>query len=155
MTEIRPATEADRFPLFRLCVAMVEETDFSNYVLNPQKMIDNIGVWIHNSLALVAERDGELVGVILGKIATPWYSDEIAAVEDFFYVKPEHRGSRAGYMLVRGFNEWAKKQGALHVRAGVSSGCGDAGGRLYEHFGMKFMGGNYVAHTKEDGHVLR
>lgn len=153
--QIRQAIEADRLTLFKLCVAMTEETDFKNYVLNPQKMIDSIGVWMHNSMLLVAEKDGEVVGILMGKMTTPWYSDEPAAVEDFFYVKPEHRGSRAGYMLVRGFMAWAKEHGALHVRAGVSSGCGAAGGRLYEHFGMNHMGGNYVAHIKEHDHVLR
>lgn len=155
MTEIRPATESDRLALFKLCVAMHEETDFRNYTLNPQKMLHGIGFWMHNALLLVAVKDSELIGFFMGKVTQPWYSDDMAAVEDCFYVRPEHRGSRAGYLLVREFCSWAKAKGVRHVRAGVSSGSGEAGGRLYEHFGMKFMGGNYIAHIKEDGHVLQ
>jgi 60 kDa SS-A/Ro ribonucleoprotein len=56
--------------------------------------------------------------------------------------------------LVREWLQWAKQNGSLHDRAGVSSGAGPAGERLYEHFGLKHMGGNFIAHNKEHDHVL-
>lgn len=156
--KIRPATEADRLPLFKLAVTMHAETDFRALALNPAKTLDSLGFWIAspNAVALLAEHDSAgLVGFFLAKVTDTWYSDEPAAVEDCFYVLPAHRGSRAAYGLVRAFLAWAKEHGAMHARAGVSSGSGQAGERLYEHFGMKNMGGNFVVHWKEQSHVLQ
>ena len=155
--KIRRATKDDRLALFKLAAAMHTETDFRALTLNPMKTLDSLGFWIAspNAVALLAEHDtAGPVGFLLAKITAPWYSDELAAVEDCFYVSPEHRGSRAAYSLVRAFVAWAQEFGALHARAGVSSGSGRAGERLYEHFGMKNMGGNFVVHwNKERSHV--
>lgn len=150
--KIRPATEADRLALFRLCCAMHEGTDFKAFALDPLKTLDSLGYWLNSpdAVALVAVHDtAGPVGFFLGKVVAPWYSQELAAAEDCFFVLPEHRGSRAAFMLVREFLAWGRERGALHVRAGVSSGAGRAGERLYEHFGLRNMGGNFVAHWKE------
>lgn len=150
--KIRQATDTDRLALFKLAVAMHRETDFRAFLLDPEKTAAGLLYWTthQDGLALLAEHDGAgPVGFFLAKVTTPWFSNDLTAVEDCFYVLPEHRGSRAAYMLVREFMAWAKERGALHVRAGVSSGCGPAGERLYQHFGMKNMGGNFVAHWKE------
>lgn len=156
--KIRPATEDDRLALFKLAVTMHAETDFRALALNPGKTLDSLGFWIAgpSAVALLAVHDtAGPVGFFLAKITAPWYSDEPAAVEDCFYVLPAHRGSRAAYSLVRAFVAWAKERGALHGRAGVSSGAGRAGERLYEHFGMKNMGGNFVVHwNKEQSHAV-
>lgn len=158
MTTIRRATEADRLALFKLCVAMHRDTDFQHYRLNPEKLLHSLGYWIHDTraLLLVAERDGVVIGFFMAKLTQPWFSDDLCAVEDCFFVLAEHRGTRAGYLLVRGFTEWAAEHGAEHSRAGVTSGRGEAGGRLYEHFNLQFMGGNYIAHhPKESTDVLQ
>ena len=156
--KIRPATEDDRLALFKLAVAMHRETDFQRFELNPGKTLDSLGYWIASpdALALLAEHDtAGPVGFFLGKVTAPWFSDELAAVEDCFYVLPERRGSRAAFYLVREFLAWGKARGAWHARAGVSSGSGRAGERIYEHFGMKNMGGNFVVHWKEQSNVLQ
>lgn len=152
---IRRAIEDDRLALFKLACAMHAETDFRHYQLDPIKTLDSLGYWIHDpdALMLVAQRDsGELVGFFMGKLARPWFSEDLCAVEDCFYVAAEHRGSRAAYMLTREWHAWARERGVKHVRAGVSSGCGPAGERLYQHFGMANMGGNYVAHLTQGAH---
>lgn len=154
MIKVRRATEADRFSVFKLCVSMHRETDFSNITLNPQKCLDGIGQWIHYGLLLVAENDeGDLIGLFAAQMQAPWFSDEPVAAEDLFYVIPEYRGTRAGYLLFKGFMEWAKEQQASrrvkHIRASVATGIGPAAERLYEHFGLKRMGGTFSAHLKE------
>lgn len=136
---------------------MHAETDFKHYALNPDKVWSNLGDWLEGESAamLVAQHDnGSIVGFFAGKLARPWFSDDLCAVEDCFYVAAPYRGSRAAYMLVREWRQWAKQHGSLHDRAGVSSGSGPAGERLYEHFGLKHMGGNFIAHNKEHDHVL-
>lgn len=150
--QIRTATDADLLALFKLAVAMHRETDFRSFQLDPEKTAASLAYWTthRDGLALLAEHDDAgPVGFFLAKVTTPWFSNDLTAVEDCFYVLPEHRGSRAAYMLVREFMAWAKHRGAVHVRAGVSSGRGRGGERLYEHFGMSNMGGNFIAHLKE------
>lgn len=155
---VRRATEGDRLALFKLCADMHAETDFRHYTLAPAKVIDGLGYWIHapEALMLVAESDDDgVIGFFAAKITRPWFSDDLCAVEDCFYVAAEHRGSRAAFKLAREFKTWAADRGALHMRAGVSSGAGPAGERLYQHLGMDNMGGNFVAHLKEQTHVLQ
>ena len=147
--KIRRATEDDRLPLFKRAAAMHAETDFKHYTLDPVKTLDGLGGWIagQDAALFVADPDGELVGFFAAKLTRPWFSDDLMAVEDCFYVAAAQRGSRAAYLLVREFHRWAAGASAAHLRAGVSSGTGRAGERLYEHFGMKNMGGNFVLHA--------
>ena len=147
--KIRRATEDDRLPLFKLAAAMHAETDFKHYTLDPIKTLNGLGGWIagQDAALFVADLDGELIGFFAAKLTRPWFSDDLMAVEDCFYVSAAQRGSRAAYLLTREFHRWAASASAAHLRAGVSSGAGRACERLYEHFGMKNMGGNFVLHA--------
>jgi GNAT superfamily N-acetyltransferase len=150
--KIRSGTEDDRLALFKLCLAMHAETDFMHYSLSPEKLWAGLSAWLHSATAamFIAEHDtAGVVGFFACKQVRPWFSDDLCVVEDCFYVAEQHRGSRAAYMLVKRFIEWKNEVQALHWRAGVSSGAGPAGERLYAHFGMKNMGGNFVGHAKE------
>lgn len=149
MLRVRQATEDDRLSLFKLCVHMHKETDFSHLQLNPEKLIHQLGAWIHDRVALVADNEGELIGMMFATVAPPWWSDEPFVTEDLLYVLPEHRGGRAAYMLIRELVHWTKKQGMKHIRTGVSTGTGRGAERLYEHFGFNYVGSNYVAHFQE------
>jgi len=149
MLKIRRATEDDRLSLFKLSLSMHRETDFQHLTLNPQKLLDNLGVWIHQQIGLVVTDDDVVVGMLFASVQTPWFSDETYGTEDLLYVLPEYRGTRAGYMLVREFMREMKERGVQHIRGGVSTGTGLGAERLYEHFGMKHMGGNFIAHLKE------
>jgi len=146
MLRVRRATEDDRLNLFKLCIQMHQETDFQAVALNPEKVINSLGLWINGNLSLVVVKDSDIVGMLFASVNTPWFSDERYATEDILYVTPEYRGTRAGYLLVRGFMDWVKQTGVKHVRAGVSTGTGPAAERLYRHFGMSYMGGNFIAH---------
>jgi GNAT superfamily N-acetyltransferase len=147
MLKVRRATEEDRLTLFKLSVSMHRETDFQHIALEPQKLLDNLGVWIHQQFAAVVEDGDVIVGMMFASQHTPWFSNEQYANEDLLYVSPDYRGTRAAFLLLRGFMDWVRETDVKHVRAGVSTGTGQGAGRLYEHFGLKHMGGNYVAHV--------
>ena len=146
MLTVRRATQNDLLDIFKLCVAMHQETDFGNFPLNPEKMIAQLSHWKDHSLLLVAEDDGKIVGMMAGSKRDQWYSDEFLAAEDFIFVDKDHRGTRAAFLLMREFMQWATQAGAKHIRAGVATGTGAAAERLYKHFGLNFVGGNYTAH---------
>ena len=133
-------------PLFKLAAAMHAETLYRQYGFAPEKALKRLWHWITSpdSVILVADQDGEAVGMFAADVYAPWFTDDTLALEGCFFVLPEHRGSRAGYMLMRTFYEWAHERGASHIQAGVSSGLGPAGERLYQHFGLEHLGGNYA-----------
>lgn len=65
---------------------------------------------IEKHLVYVAERDGDLVGFISGYITPHIYNPQITVLtESFWWVVPEHRGSRAGYLLFKNFVEFGKE----------------------------------------------
>lgn len=151
MITIRQATQDDVLDVFKMCIAMHQETQFKAFELNPLKMVNSISAWAGGAMLLVAEKvtetARELVGMMVASVFEPWYSQEKMAVEELLYVKPEYRGGRAAFMLVREFVTWAGRSGAKHIRAGASTGTGDAAEKLYRHFGFEYVGGNYFAHV--------
>lgn len=150
MLKVRNATENDRLGIFKLAVAMHRETDFGNFSFDPEKAINSIGLWLHGGLMLVvvdqAEDSEEVVGMMAASKKDPWFSQDVLVSEDFFYVREDKRGSRAAFLLMKGFIDWANEVGAHHLRAGVATGTGPAAERLYEHFGMHYVGGNFSSH---------
>lgn len=142
----RRATEGDRLAIFKMAAEMHRETIFSAYTFDPAKAIDRIGSWISgNGVMFVAERAGEVVGMLAASPKEVWFGPDVLVVEELFYVKPAHRGSFAAYRLMESFMAWAKSLGRCHVRAGVATRLDNAAGRLYQHFGLEFDGGNYSA----------
>ena len=150
MIRVRFATADDLLSLFKMAVHMHGETEFGNIELNPEKLLSGLAGWISNAVILIAEKDGEIVGMLCASMKTCWFSDKTFASEDLFYVAPEHRGSRAGYMLMKALLAWGEEQGAHHCAAGVATGTGEGAERLYKHFGMKHVGGNYVTYYARD-----
>lgn len=148
---VRKAVSSDALEVFKLCVDMHLETDFRHYQLNPEKTFLNLGQWIgqDNAAMLIAVKEDDIVGMLACSIAPQWYSDETLASEQLFYVRDDFRGTRAAYLLLEAYMQWARDLNADHVMAGVSTGTGNAAERLYQKFGLYPTGGNYIKHLKE------
>ena len=100
---------------------------------------------------LMAERRERLAGVLMGQVATHFYSPMILATLVFYYVAPEHRGSLAAYKLLDGFRLWAVNRKASRMYVGVTSGIGPARThRLLKRLGFRLRGGNYVCVLSPD-----
>jgi len=63
-------------------------------------------------LALVIEKNGEIVGCFLGNLTRSWFSDAVIAEDSALYVKPEHRGGMNAMRLLKRYQEWAEENGA-------------------------------------------
>lgn len=143
---VRDATEEDRFGLFKLAAAMHAETDFKVLRFNPHKAIDGLGAWIHSpdGLMAIAVQGSEVVGMLAATKRAPWFTNDLMASEDLFFVRQDKRGGRTAFRLFQHFMAWATVHGAAHVRAGIATGdAGTNAGRLYEHFGFHKVGGSY------------
>lgn len=146
MLTVRKATENDLLDVFKLVVAMHMETEFRKFNFNPEKALRELHNWIQNHFFVVVVDDGRVVGMMAGSKRDQWYSDDVLAAEDLLYVAQENRGTRAAYLLMREFMRWADQIGAQHIRAGVATGTGAGAERLYKHFGMNYVGGNFTSH---------
>ncbi len=145
----RHAVEQDALGIFKLCVGMHQETVYRVFTFNPEKCLNQIFAWVASTLVLVAVRTREdstedVIGMLVAIRAPMWFSDDDLVGEKLLYVRPDARGSRAALMLGRQYVDWASKSGATMVAAGVTTGDFPAAGRLYEHLGMKSVGGNYA-----------
>ena len=64
---------------------------------------------------LIATKDGEAVGFFLGGIISPLFSDDVLAVEMFWWVTEEFRGQNVAIPMLKMFEAWAKQSGATQV----------------------------------------
>ncbi len=95
-------------------------------------------------IALVAERDGAIIGMLLAAIAPAYFSTDLTAGDLLFYVLPTHRGSRACHRLCRAYIDMARTLGAKLIFLRNSTGIKpDETGELYERMGFAHVGGIY------------
>ena len=146
---VRKATPDDAMGVFKLAASMHAETDFKHCKFNPEKTFNALMHWIQSegNVIFITVADKEPTGLLVGNLTTQWYSSDLYAIEKLFYVDPAHRGTRAAFYLVRAFIQWGYDNKAKHIAAGIASGSGDAGARLYQKFGMKNLGSNFSLHT--------
>jgi len=93
----------------------------------------------------VAERNGQVVGLMVGLKGQHFFSDSKYAADLALYVAPHHRGSTAAIRLVIEFSKWAEASGCNEIRCGVTTGINDeVGGKIYKRFGFHDGGRLYV-----------
>tara|TARA_Y100001963_G_scaffold135798_1_gene197699 strand:+ start:80 stop:556 length:477 start_codon:yes stop_codon:yes gene_type:complete len=68
------------------------------------------------TIIYIAEQDGEIIGVAGGSVSTHiWSYTSKWGTEDFWFVKKQYRGSKAGAMLFDKLINWFKKAGANRI----------------------------------------
>lgn len=106
--EVRRATHDDANALAVLGAFMHSESPrYRHLDFEPQKVIDMTHALLDNEYAvvLVVEHEGFIVGMFAGIVAQHYFCFQLYSSDIVFYVAPEHRGSRAGVMLLR---EWER-----------------------------------------------
>lgn len=139
--------------ILQLGIAMQQESAFSVIPFDIEQTAHSIVDLVINNpngFGLLAYTDeGEAVGMIAGSI-TPYFFSRGAVASDFvWYVKPEHRGSRAAVKLLKAFKSWATEKGASQLYMGVTTNISaDRTGDLLQRLGFEHVGGNYRAQIK-------
>lgn len=70
---------------------------------------------------LVLDDDDNILGGFMGGLQEEWQSDSLMAFDYCLFVKPEYRGGRSAYLLIKAFTEWAKAQGATWIQCGTAT----------------------------------
>ena len=132
---IRNATPDDIPALLELGELMHAESRYAHMKWSALKVCRLIEWLIENDegLALVAERDGEVIGGFLGVIEEHYFTEEKVAGDLALFVNPDKRGGIAACQLLRAFIAWAQKQNVSLIQAGITTGVNlDTSTRLFE-----------------------
>lgn len=144
---IREATIDDLPTIINMAEEMHIESRYRNLTFAPAHLGHLAASLIASpeGLALVAEKDGRIIGGMLAQILRePWFCLEPVAIEFGVYVLPPHRGTLAGAQMVRRYKKWALGRGARIVDLGISTGITtERTGEFYEHEGFARCGDLY------------
>jgi GNAT superfamily N-acetyltransferase len=118
---------------------MQAESDYSGLEFSEIRAVDKLFEYIGFGFVAVAERDGEIIGGMIGDTYMPLFSEDLIGTDFGLFIKPGNRGGTVAASLIRSFEAWCKKVGAKQLRPGVSTGDGMAG-KLYASLGYKPVG---------------
>lgn len=90
---------------------------------------------------LIAEADGEIVGFFCGQISQTFFGPALIASDHVLFVLQAHRGTRAALGLLAEFQAWAKKNGAVQIFMGITTGVDEwRTAQFYDRCGFQITG---------------
>lgn len=136
---IRKATEQDIPSLVEMGKALHDESTYKAVVYSPERVAETCKLMISHGFAMVSEKGGEVVGVMMGDVVTPWYSTDRMGFDYTLYIKPEHRNGITVMRLITAFEAWCKSMGAKQIRPGIGTGIVSVA-KLYKSLGYRSVG---------------
>lgn len=90
------------------------------------------------AIALVAEEGETIVGMVAAIAVEHWFSTALLASDLVVYVRPESRGGRAFFALMRHLRLWADAIGCAELQVGVSTEVhAEASAAMLERLGFR------------------
>lgn len=142
---VHAATPEDMRPLVTFLIGRFH-SEYAEWFpsVSVDKVIRYVGDLVENGVVFIAENDnGDILGVLSGKVGCYWFTDEQMVQDGFFYVAPEHRGTRCASALIKSLKAWADMKGLKLECAAISGGDVDRRDRFYERNGFARIGGVY------------
>ena len=117
-----------------------ESPIFNKYKYNNNKFKSFIKHIIQDdsSIGVVAYRDDELIGMILGNVEEHFFSDVKTLDEYVIYVKKKYRGGKTVFKMIKEWSDWGSKMGAKDIWAWNTSGINS--NKFFKHIGFKEVG---------------
>lgn len=140
---IRPATFFDAPAMLDLGERMHAESTGLRLSFSRDQASDTLRTLMTSEAGFVwvAERNGKLVGFMLGAAFQQWFTKDVVASELALYVSPAFRGTLIGASLVKRFTSWARGIGAKQITSGISTGVDvENTAKLYEALGYSRFG---------------
>lgn len=120
MISLRVATERDIMDIYRMCLRFIEESPYSEYPRDEDKIVSLIVSFLSNQkekICVLAISEDTPIGIIAGYINPALFSSQVVASEVLWWVDPDHRGkTKAAFELLGAFEHWAKLVGASFVQ---------------------------------------
>lgn len=140
----RAAEKTDVLAIMPLLIAMHGESSFADLTLDLTLVRQSLERWIDSPecCVFIAERDGEVVGIMAGCASEPWFTTDKVGYDFIFYLAPAVRGSVTGMRLFVMWSDFCIAQGVKQLRPAVSTGndCG----KFFERLGFVPQGSTYL-----------
>lgn len=137
---IRDMKRLDIPSLIMLGAEMHKESTYKHLDFDPVKLWalgDQILANPDSYCAFVAEKDGEIIGLIIGYAVPHFFGNDLMSGDLAVYVDAAHRKGMTGARLVKAYLDWCDGKGVKCPMLGVSAGISsDKVGRLYERLGL-------------------
>ena len=92
----------------------------------------------------MCERDGVVVGLLLGYVTTFSFGDDKLAQDIVLFIEPTARGGVGALRMIERYVAWAQEKGCVEVQLGESSGANpELVDKLFTHAGFKQIGQLY------------
>lgn len=140
---IRNANLLDVHRIVEMGAIMHAESRHAGLTFDPDKMRRVVESLIDykDGLAIVAERNGRVVGAFLGIAEEHFFSHDKFSFDLATFVDPACRGGFLAAALLKAYVKWAQGKGIACINAGVASGINhDVSIRLYERIGFARTG---------------
>ena len=156
---VRIATPEDRPAGYKLGEAMRQSGPYRNIPQRPnwqQEREAQVDEEIRTSNAyhcrLLALRDDEAVGMLVGSISYLFGLDYLMALCHLVYVDPSMRDGKAALLLISAFRQWAEQRKIDELRFQVtSSDHAHKSHEMFKALGFRHIGGNYSYPLSEQG----
>ena len=141
---VRVATPDDLFDVMVLCRAFSREAPDAYKGFNADKVQVNLLAAMNadNTEVFVLEKNGEIVGILVGLITELMFNNIVVASELAWYVDKDNRGI-GSIKLVKAYEKWAKDFGANRVTMTDLSQLKELG-VLYGRLGYELAETTYV-----------
>lgn len=141
---IRDAMELDLPRLAELASAYSEEAGkHSNFPFDLELAIKNVAMSMmsDDTCIKVIVKEGKVVGFIWATLSClPWSYSKIV-FDNILYISPKHRGSSLVVSLIKEYEKWARRLGAVEVSLSIASGINESRTvALYNKLGYKLIG---------------
>jgi L-amino acid N-acyltransferase YncA len=136
---IRQAIESDIPALVEMGQLLHDESSYKHVSYSPERVAATCLLMMKNGFLVVAEKDGEVVGGMMGDVQVAWYTTERMGFDLSLYIKPEHRSGMMAMRMIKRFENWCIKMGATQIRPGIGTGNPSVT-RLYKALGYKYVG---------------
>lgn len=134
---IKKYTDEQKEAFTSLAKLMHSESRYSKFALNTDKLA---GI-ARQVFCVIAYKENEPVGTMLGVAQPMWFSDDIAGNEMFLYVKPEHRGGSYAHKMIGAFEAYCKDMGCKEINVGSSAQiCTNKVKAMYERLNYSVCG---------------
>ncbi len=141
---IREATPSDLSAMIAMSKAMHLESPVFSSLTWDEGLVAYHGlnnITNNDCLALVADVDGQLIGMLLASVSRHFFSYDLMTIDSALYVKPENRGGSVMARMILAYVAWAKVKGAVRVVIGHSTGVKkDKAVAYYQKLGFTHCG---------------
>lgn len=138
---IRDATIDDLQELVDMLHDLHNESDYSRWAFDEEIMTADIAPYISRNDGACFIGNG---GFIAGRLFKYPSSNTTACAEQYWYVKPEHRGGSLGIKLYRKLEAWALDRGCEDLVFEIGTGIDmEKVGNLLLKLGHRHVGGVY------------